>query len=427
MNVLLIGSGGREHALAWKMAQSPLVEKIIAAPGNPGIARVAKCVCAEAGVNDRDAQRALIRAHNVTLVVVGPEDPLAAGIVEDLKGEGCQVFGPGRQAAQLEGSKDFAKAFMVRHGIPTAAYDTFTDAEAALAYVCAQGAPIVIKADGLAAGKGVTVAMSVAEAEAAVREAMLDHAFGSAGGTVVIEEFMQGEEASLLCFCDGKICVPMASAQDHKRAYDNDEGPNTGGMGAYSPAPVLTPELLAQVQREVLDPAVRGMAAEGTPYIGVLYAGLMITADGPKVVEFNCRFGDPETQVVLPRLKDDIVPIFQACCEGLLAPDMVNFDDGACVTVVMASPGYPKSYPKGLPITGIESADALEGVTVFHAGTALSAEGALVTNGGRVLTVTASAPTLRAAVAAAYAGVEQIQFEKAHIRRDIAHRALARE
>lgn len=426
MNVLLIGGGGREHALAWKIAQSPLVEKIIAAPGNPGIARVPKCACVDAGVNDREAQRALIREHRVALVVVGPEDPLAAGVVEDLQAEGCQVFGPSKQAAQLEASKDFAKAFMARHNIPTAAYATFSEAGGALEYVRKQGAPIVIKADGLAAGKGVTVAMTLAEAEEAIRDAMLDHAFGSAGGTVVIEEFMQGEEASLLCFCDGKICVPMASAQDHKRVNDHDEGPNTGGMGAYSPASVMTPELLAQVQREVLDPAVNGMAAEGTPYIGILYAGLMITADGPKVVEFNCRFGDPETQVVLPRLTDDIVPIFQACCEGRLAPDMVNFDDGACVTVVMASPGYPKSYPKGLPITGIDAAEALEGVTVFHAGTALNAEGALVTNGGRVLTVTASAPTLRAAVDAAYAGVAKISFEKAHYRRDIAHRALER-
>jgi len=426
MKILLIGSGGREHALAWKLAQSPLVEAIIAAPGNPGIARTAKCTCVPVGVNDRDGQRALVRAHGIALVVVGPEDPLAEGIVEDLSVEGCQVFGPSAAAAQLEASKDFAKAFMVRHGIPTAAYATFGDAESALAYVRAQGAPIVIKADGLAAGKGVTVAMTLEEAEAAIREAMLDNAFGSAGGKVVVEEFMQGEEASLLTFCDGKICVPMASAQDHKRAYDGDQGPNTGGMGAYSPAPVLTPELLAQVQREVLDPAVRGMAAEGTPYHGVLYAGLMMTASGPKVVEFNCRFGDPETQVVLPRLLGDLVPIFQACCSGTLTPEQVQFDDGACVTVVLASEGYPKSYPKGRVITGIDAAEALDYVQVFHAGTATNADSALVTAGGRVLNVTAAAEDLRSAVARVYAAVEKVHFDGAEHRKDIAHRALAR-
>lgn len=426
MNILLIGSGGREHALAWKLAQSSQVEAIIAAPGNPGIARVPKCCCVSVGVNDREGQRALVRTHGVSLVVVGPEDPLAAGIVEDLSAEGCQVFGPGKAAAQLEASKDFAKAFMARHGIPTAAYASFTDAESALAYVRAQGAPIVIKADGLAAGKGVTVAMTLPEAEEAIREAMLDNAFGAAGGTVVVEAFMEGEEASLLTFCDGKICVPMASAQDHKRVFDGDQGPNTGGMGAYSPAPVLTPSLLDQVQREILDPAVRGMAAEGTPYHGVLYAGLMITADGPKVVEFNCRFGDPETQVVLPRLVGDLVPIFQACCEGTLTPEMVKFSDGACVTVVLASEGYPKSYPKGRSITGIAEAEALDGVQVFHAGTATDANGTLVTAGGRVLNVTAAAGDLRSAVAHAYEAIKHIHFDGAQHRKDIAHRALAR-
>lgn len=424
MNVLLIGSGGREHALAWKIAQSPLVEKIIAAPGNPGISNTPKCVCVPVGVNDRAGQRSLIAEHGVSLVVVGPEDPLAAGITDDLSAPGCLVFGPSAKAAQLEASKEFAKSFMLRHNIPTAKYAAFTEAEAALAYVRQHGAPIVIKADGLAAGKGVTVAATLEEAEAAVREILVDQTFGDAGAKVVIEECMQGEEASLLTFCDGNICIPMASAQDHKRALDGDQGPNTGGMGAYSPAPVLTPELLARVQREILDPAVKGMAAEGIPYKGVLYAGLMITADGPKVVEFNCRFGDPETQVVLPRLSSDIVPIFTACVEGTLSPALVQFDGGPCLTVVMASPGYPKAYPKGIALGGIAEAEAIPGVQVFHAGTELSPEGALRSNGGRVLNVTATAADLATALKSAYDAVERIEFPEAHFRRDIAHRAL---
>jgi len=425
MNVLLIGGGGREHALAWKIVQSPMVEQLFCAPGNPGIAGLARTTCVPVSVLDFDGLRKLRDEKNIGLIVVGPEDPLAAGVVDALGTATCRVFGPSAAAAQLEASKSFAKDFMQRWDIPTAAYAAFDDADAAMEYVRAQGAPIVVKADGLAAGKGVTVAMSVAEAEEAIREAMLEGAFGAAGGQVVIEEFMEGEEASLLAFCDGRIAVPMAGAQDHKRAFDGDEGPNTGGMGAYSPAPVLSAEMLREVQEKVLDRAMAGMAADGMPYKGVLYAGLMITATGVKVVEFNCRFGDPETQVVLPRMTSDIVPVFIACCDGGLDPAMVGFDEGACVTVVMASGGYPKAYPKGSRISGIAEAEALAGVCVFHAGTAMAGAD-LVTNGGRVLTVTAVGGDLRETIDRAYAAVERIHFEPAHFRRDIGHRALAR-
>ena len=425
MNVLLLGSGGREHALAWKIAQSPLVETVYCAPGNPGMARLDKGVCVDLSAKDFDGLKALIREKNIGLTVVGPEDPLAAGAVDVLSEGGHPVFGPSAAAARLEASKAFAKDFMVRYDIPTSAYGEFDNAEAAIAYVKEKGAPIVVKADGLAAGKGVTVAHDIETAIDAINAAMVDKVFGDAGVKVVIEEFLVGEEASILAFADGKTAVPMVTSQDHKPAFDNDQGPNTGGMGAYSPAPVVTADLLPVIQERILDPIVRGMARDGNPYCGIIYAGLMITADGPKVVEYNVRFGDPETQVVLPRMKSDIVPVFQACCAGTLDQCTIEYDDGACVSVVMASGGYPASYPKGLPITGLDEAEADADSMVFHAGTRLDGE-QVVTNGGRVLNVTARAEDIPAAIAKAYAAVGKIHFENAHHRTDIGRKALAR-
>jgi phosphoribosylamine--glycine ligase len=425
MNVLIIGGGGREHALAWKIAQSPLVETVYAAPGNPGIARMEKGRCAPIGANDIEGMDAYIREHGVSLVVVGPEDPLCAGIVDQLSARGHTVFGPSAAAARLEGSKSFAKAFMARHGIPTAAYAEFTDMDEAAAYVRRQGAPIVVKADGLAAGKGVAVCHDEESAVQAIERCMRDRDFGEAGARVVIEECLVGEEASILAFCDGERVVPMAASQDHKPVFDGDAGPNTGGMGAYSPAPVVTPELLEEIEARVLRPVIAGMAEAGTPYRGILYAGLMITAAGPRVVEFNVRFGDPETQVVLPRMTSDIVPVFLACCNGTLDRVAVEYDGGACVSVVMASGGYPNTYSKGLEITGIERAETSGGVMVFHAGTR-EEEGRIVTNGGRVLNVTASAASIPEAIEKAYAAVDQIHFEGAHFRRDIGGKALGR-
>jgi phosphoribosylamine--glycine ligase len=422
MNVLVVGSGGREHALAWKLAQSPSMEKIYAAPGNPGIAALDKGECLAIGVNDFEGLREAIAAHGVTLVIVGPEDPLAAGIVDELAMPDCLVFGPSAGAARLEGSKAFAKEFMAKYKIPTAQFARFNSADAALVYVREQGAPIVIKADGLAAGKGVTVCKTVAEAEAAIRTIMVDKAFGAAGEEVVIEECLVGEEASILAFCDGKTVIPMASSQDHKPAYDNDEGPNTGGMGAYSPAPVVNDAQMADIHASILQPVVDGMAAEGTPYTGILYAGLMMTQDGPKVIEFNVRFGDPETQVVLPRMKNDIVPVFEACCRGTLDQIDLAYDPAACVTVVMASGGYPGSYAKGIEITGIAEAEA-GGAMVFHAGTKTEG-GSLRTNGGRVLNVTAKGATIPEAIENAYAAVGKINFKDAHYRNDIGKKAL---
>ncbi len=423
MKILVIGSGGREHALVWKIAQSPLVEHIYAAPGNPGMARYAECL--DITANDIARLVAFAREKGVDLTVVGPEDPLAYGIVDRFTEAGLAAFGPSGVAAQLEGSKVFAKRFMERHNIPTAAYAEFDDAEAAIAYVRKQGAPIVIKADGLAAGKGVTVAHDVDTAVNAIREAMIECAFGAAGAKVVVEECLIGEEASILAFCDGKTVVPMIASQDHKPLLDGDAGPNTGGMGAYSPAPLVTPDMMAEIQRRVLEPCVAGMAAEGMPYKGVLYAGLMITASGPRVVEFNCRFGDPETQVVLPQLQSDLVPIMQACCEGTLRETPVAWNDDACVTVVMASGGYPKAYEKGKLITGIDDAEREPGIKVFHAGTKQMPEG-VVTNGGRVLNVTASGPDIAATIEKAYRAVHKIHFDGAQFRTDIGAKALAR-
>lgn len=425
MNIFIVGSGGREHALAWKIAQSPLADRVFCAPGNPGVERLEKGECVPIAVKDFDAIDAFIHERDIGLVVIGPEDPLAAGIVDRLSACGHTVFGPSGGAAQLEASKAFAKAFMQRHGIPTAAYAEFDDAEAAIAYVRAQGAPIVVKADGLAAGKGVAVCADVDSAVDAIRASMLDGAFGVAGKRVVVEECLRGEEASILAFCDGNIAVPMASSQDHKRAYDGDQGPNTGGMGAYSPAPVVTSALEKEIQDKVLTPCVQGMAAEGTPYRGILYAGLMMTDQGPKVIEFNVRFGDPETQVVLPRMRSDIVPVFLACCHGQLAGQKIEYDSGACVTVVMASNGYPGPYEKGKRISGLDAAESDSGVTVFHAGTARQGDD-IVTNGGRVLNVTASATDIACAINRAYSAVEKVHFDKAHYRKDIGKRALDR-
>lgn len=424
MRVLVVGSGGREHALVWKIARSPLVEKVYCAPGNPGIAHAAECV--DLGVNDFAALSALAREEQIDLTVVGPEDPLSRGIVDHFEREDLTVFGPSKAAAELEASKAFAKRLMERQQIPTAAYAEFSNAPAAIGYVRAHGAPIVIKANGLAAGKGVTVAHTVDEAESAIREAMEARVFGDAGASVIIEEFMSGEEASILAFADGTHVLPMLTSQDHKPALDGDRGPNTGGMGAYSPAPVVDAALLAEIQATILEPCVRGMAEAGCPYKGVLYAGLMITPEGkPRVVEFNCRFGDPETQVVLPQMTSDIVPILLACAKGSLDTLSLEWQTGACVSVVMASGGYPGAYDKGKPITGIAEAEALDGVVVFHAGTSTRG-GVLVTNGGRVLNVTATGDTLKGAIDTAYAAVDRIAFEGAHFRSDIGAKGLQR-
>lgn len=425
MKVLIIGSGGREHALAWKIAQSPEVETVFVAPGNPGIESLEKGLVVDIKPNDIAGLRHFIEQEKVGLTVVGPEDPLAAGIVDRLSGGGHVVFGPTAAAAILEASKSFAKAFMAKHEIPTADYASFDDPESAKTYLRERGAPIVVKADGLAAGKGVTVARTVEEAEAAIEQIMVDKAFGAAGARIVLEEFLEGEEASVLAFCDGRTVIAMPAAQDHKPAFDNDAGPNTGGMGAYSPAPVLTQELGQRVHDDILRRCVDGMAAEGTPYTGILYAGLMITAEGPKVIEFNCRFGDPETQVVLPRLQDDLVPILLACCNGTLDQMQPVYSEDACVTVVMASGGYPGAYEKGKPILGLDAVSGDESVVVFHAGTR-RADAGLVTNGGRVLNITARGASIQEALDHAYAAVGKISFEGAHFRTDIGKRAIGR-
>ncbi len=425
MKVLVVGGGGREHALAWKLAQSAQVETVYAAPGNPGIASLAKGQCLPIAAGDSAALVAAAKEHAVRLVVVGPEDPLAAGLVDALEAAGIRAFGPSAAAARLEGSKRFAKAFMAEHGIPTAGYAAFSDAASARDYVRVQGAPIVIKADGLAAGKGVTVCATVAEAEAAIDRVLVDGAFGAAGRELVVEAYLEGEEASVFALCDGERAVPLVASQDHKPVFDDDRGPNTGGMGAVAPAPLVTPALMAEVQRRILDPVVAGMAQAGTPYRGLLYAGLMLGADGPQVVEFNVRFGDPETQVVLPLLEDDLLPLLLGCAEGHLPARAPTTASGACVTVVMASGGYPGNYEKGLAIRGIEQAERREGVRVFHAGTA-EEDGQLVTGGGRVLCVTAQSSSLQRAQAQAYHGVGDIAFEGAHYRTDIGRRAIER-
>lgn len=423
LKILLIGGGGREHALAWKLAQSPRVEKIYCAPGNPGIAAVAECVNIDVSDNAALGQFAL--DHAVDLTVVGPELPLTNGLVDHFATLQLKAFGPSRQAAQLEGSKAFAKEIMHNYNIPTAASAAFTDADKAIAYIKEQGAPIVVKADGLAAGKGVVVAMTVEEAVAAVEMMMRDKAFGSAGNLIVIEEYLEGEEASLLAFTDGFTVAPMVSAQDHKRIFDNDQGPNTGGMGTYAPAPVVTQAVREQVTREVLQPVVDGLRQEGIIYKGCLYAGLMITAQGPKVIEFNARFGDPETQVVLPLLDSDLVDIMEACIGERLADVTINWRQEAAVCVVLAAAGYPGDYTKGNEITGIDQAEK-QGAMVFHAGTG-SKDNYIVTTGGRVLGVTAVAGDIRAAVEKVYQAVPEIKFAGMQYRKDIAHRAFNRK
>ncbi len=425
MKVLVVGSGGREHALCWKIAQSPLVSRVYCAPGNPGISRLGKGETVPIAPRDFEGLAAFIEEKDIGLTVVGPEDPLVAGLADCLAERGETVFGPSAAAARLEGSKAFAKNFMARHGIPTATAEVFDNADDARRYVSAHGAPVVIKADGLAAGKGVTVARTLEDALGAVSLIMEQRVFGDAGAKVVVEDFLEGEEASILALCDGERVVPLPSSQDHKPVFDGDKGPNTGGMGAYSPAPVVTPALEREILDTILRPVVEGMAAEGSPYRGVLYAGLMITKEGPRVVEFNVRFGDPETQAVLPRLDCDIVPALIACAEGLLDTVTLSCAPRPCVTVVMASGGYPGAYEKGKRITGIDEAQSDPDVIVFHAGTA-SQSGALVTSGGRVLNVTAMADTLEQAVQKAYAAAARIHFEGAHYRRHIAARALNR-
>jgi phosphoribosylamine--glycine ligase len=419
--VLLVGGGGREHALAWALARSPRLERLVAAPGNPGIARHARCVpVADTAV---DALLALARDERVDLTVVGPEQPLALGLGDRFRAAGLLVFGPDRAAARLEWSKAFAKALMAGQGIPTARFAVFDDLAAARAYCRETGPPLVVKADGLAAGKGVAVCRTAEEADAALLACLEQEAFGDAGRTVVVEECLEGEEASFFALCDGEAAVPFGGAQDHKAVFDDDRGPNTGGMGAYAPAPVLDARAEARVMAEVVRPALRGLAAIGAPYRGVLYVGLMLTKDGPKVVEFNCRFGDPECQAILPRLGEDLLPVLAAVAAGDGLPAALAWRPDASACVVMASGGYPGPYRTGRAITGLEAAEAEEGVTVFHAGTA-RAEGRLVTAGGRVLGVQALGPDLATAVRRAYTAAGRIAFEGAHYRTDIARRAL---
>lgn len=420
IDILLLGSGGREHALAAKLAASPLCGTLYIAPGNGGTVQVGENVAL--AEDDPEAVADFARETGVGLVVIGPEAPLVAGVADAVRAAGISCFGPGAEGAQMEGSKKFSKELMARAGIPTAAYGSFTDEASALAYVREQGAPIVVKADGLAAGKGVIVAATLEEAEDAVRECF-QGAFGAAGSTVVVEECLTGPECSLLAFTDGKTVLPMATAQDHKRALEGDKGPNTGGMGVYSPVPIVTEDELAAMKQVMLD-TVAELAAEGIDYRGCLYGGFMLTEDGPKVLEFNARFGDPETQVILPRLKNDLVEVMLACAEQRLDEVELAWRDEWAVAVVLTSAGYPGSYEKGKVITGIEDAEAMEDVTVYHAGTAVREDGELVTSGGRVLAVTALGDTFEAARDLAYEACEKIDFEGKTLRRDIGLRAL---
>jgi phosphoribosylamine--glycine ligase len=418
MNVLVVGGGGREHALAWKLSQSPQVETVFAAPGNDGMRDVSRVA-----ISDHAELAEFAKANHVGLVMVGPEAPLCDGIVDTLRAAGIPVFGPNREAAQLEGSKAYAKAFMERHDIPTAASGTFDDEADALAYLREHGAPIVVKADGLAAGKGVTVAQSLEEAEAAVRDCF-SGAFGAAGYSVLIEECLLGEEASILAFVDNHSIKPLASSQDHKPVGEGDTGPNTGGMGAYSPAPVVDDQVWQDVREQVLDPFLRGCQEQGLDYRGIVYAGIMVTDDGIKVLEFNVRFGDPETQAVLHRMQSDLAEALLATVENRLADYEFHWSPEPSVCVVMASGGYPASYEKGHPISGLAEAEAT-GAVVFHAGTK-AVDGQLVNNGGRVLGVTARGETILEAAEAAYRAVDCISWQDVYLRRDIAHRAIAR-
>jgi len=421
MKVLVIGSGGREHALVWKIGQSPLVSKIYCAPGNPGTANLAENVALQG--DDLAGLLAFARKEAIDLTVVGPELPLSLGIVDLFEEHGLKIFGARQNAAIIEASKAFSKDLMKKYQVPTAAYEVFTEVAPAIAFLDKLGIPVVIKADGLAAGKGVIIAQSRGEAVAAVTDMLSGNAFGAAGARVVIEEFLRGEEASFLAFTDGKNIIPLASAQDHKAVFDGDQGPNTGGMGAYSPAPVVTPAIHAKAMAEVMRRTVDGMAAEGRPYRGVLYAGLMIDGDSVKTLEFNARFGDPECQPLLMRLKSDLVPVLLAVANGDISRVELEWHDQAAVCVVMASQGYPGDYTKGDEIKGLEAAAELEDLVVFHAGTAMQG-GKIVTNGGRVLGVTARGKTVREAIERAYWGVAAISWKGVHFRRDIGSKAL---
>jgi phosphoribosylamine--glycine ligase len=423
MNILLLGSGGREHALAWKIAASPLLTKLWCAPGNAGIANEAECVALD--VADHPAVIDFCKRNAVDLVVVGPETPLAAGIVDDLADAGIKAFGPSKQAAQLEGSKGFTKALCTEFNIPTGAYGRFTNAAEALAYVRGQGAPIVVKADGLAAGKGVVVAKTLREAEDAIAM-MFDGAFGAAGAEVVIEEFLTGREISFFALSDGETAIALASAQDHKRVFDHDQGPNTGGMGAYSPTPFVTPEIHAEIMAKIIVPTVAGMKARGMPFRGVLYAGVMLTPNGPKLFEYNVRFGDPECQVLMLRMMSDIVPALLASCDGQLKNFDLRWFPEAALTVVMAAKGYPGDYAKGTRIGGLEDAAKVEGAEIFHAGT-IAKDGHVLANGGRVLNVCASGKSVTEAQRRAYEAVDRIQWPEGFCRRDIGWQAVERE
>ena len=419
MKMLIVGGGGREHAIAWKLAKSPKVEKLYCAPGNAGIAEVAECV--NIGVMEFDKLVAFAKEHEIDLTVVAPDDPLAAGAVDAFEAAGLRAFGPRANAAILEGSKAFSKDLMKKYGIPTAAYETFNDPEKALAYLETAKMPIVLKADGLALGKGVLICKDLEEAKAGVKTLMMDKQFGSAGDEIVIEEFMTGREVSVLSFVDGKTIKIMTSAQDHKRAKDGDQGLNTGGMGTFSPSPFYTPEVDAFCKEHIYQKTVDAMKAEGREFKGIIFFGLMLTADGPKVLEYNARFGDPETQVVLPRMKNDLVDLFEACIDDTLDQIELEFEDNAAVCVVLASAGYPEHYEKGFEIRGLENFRDKEGYYVFHAGSKFDDQGRVVTNGGRVLGVTATGSNLKEARANAYKATEWIDFDNKYMRHDIGH------
>ncbi|MFR2764860.1 MAG: phosphoribosylamine--glycine ligase [Clostridium sp.] len=419
MKILIVGGGGREHAIAWKLAKSPKVEKMYCAPGNAGIAEVAECV--NIGVMEFDKLVAFAKEHEIDLTVVAPDDPLAAGAVDAFEAAGLRAFGPRANAAILEGSKAFSKDLMKKYGIPTAAYETFNDPEKALAYLETAKMPIVLKADGLALGKGVLICKDLEEAKAGVKTLMMDKQFGSAGDEIVIEEFMTGREVSVLSFVDGKTIKIMTSAQDHKRAKDGDQGLNTGGMGTFSPSPFYTPEVDAFCKEHIYQKTVDAMKAEGREFKGIIFFGLMLTADGPKVLEYNARFGDPETQVVLPRMKNDLVDLFEACIDGTLDQIDLEFEDNAAVCVVLASAGYPEHYEKGFEIRGLENFKDRDGYYVFHAGSKFDEQGRVVTNGGRVLGVTATGTNLKEARANAYKATEWIDFDNKYMRHDIGH------
>ena len=419
MKVLVIGGGGREHAICWKLSKSPKVDELYCAPGNAGIAEVAKCV--DIGVMDFEKMADFAKKEAFDLVVVGPDDPLAGGIVDVLEEKGLRVFGPRKNAAILEGSKAFSKDLMKKYGIPTAAYETFDTPEAALNYLETAPVPIVLKADGLALGKGVLICNTREEAKEGVKTLMLDKQFGHAGDRIVVEQFMTGREVSVLSFVDGKTIKIMTSAQDHKRAKDGDQGLNTGGMGTFSPSPFYTPEVDEFCKKHIYQATVDAMKAEGREFKGIIFFGLMLTADGPKVLEYNARFGDPETQVVLPRMKNDIVDVFEACIDGTLDQIDLQFEDNAAVCVVLASAGYPEHYEKGKKITGLENFKDKDGYYVFHAGSKFDAEGNILTNGGRVLGVTATGKDLKEARANAYKATEWIHFENKYMRHDIGH------